>query len=197
MKITIEKSLWQALNSEFAESRITILNWLIDQMRSKPYIKVSIKYIADSLRLHERTVQKALAEFVSFGFITKEQLYGSYCHNTIRLNRKIFQFAKYLKYKFESMWRYLFFVYLEPREKSATPYIEEDVIKFNNNTVNSRLSVNVSPRVNRMSTVSDQLASIFNKITQKPKFDTQEWQDIGNGLVRNRKGIVKCIEDVT
>jgi hypothetical protein len=199
-----QKALWQALNSEFSESRVTILNWLIDQMRSKPSIKISIKNISDSVKLHERTVQKCLKEFIEFGFITKKQLYGMYCHSTITLNREIFQYAKYLKYKFASMFRYLSFVYLRPTKKTATPYKEEKVINFNNIHSHVQLSVNLrsksdkfSLRSNRSSSVGDHLAQLFKKIIPNKRTDTQEWQDIGNGLVRNRKGVVKCIEDVT
>lgn len=134
----------QALNSEMSECGVKIFNWLVDQMRSRPSIKQSVKNISIALGVCERTIQKWLSYFQQLGLIKKEQLYGIYCHNTITLNRDIFQFARYFKYRFDSLWRYLAFVYLvrrspsedglRPPIKPCTPYIEEKDI---NNKISS------------------------------------------------------------
>lgn len=124
-----EIGLNQAFLSKMPKNGIKLLNWFIDQMLSKPSIKISIKDIMICTGIPESTLHRWIAKFKKWGILKVEQLYGPYSHNTFTLERKIFQYAKHLKYQLESIQRYLFFVYKRFKSSSETPYIVSNVIK--------------------------------------------------------------------
>ena len=175
-----ENSLLQAFLSKSPNNGIELLNWLIDQMRSKRSIKVSIEFLSNLFKVDPRTIQRWLKKFKEWGIITKEQLYGPYSHNTITLNREIFKYAKYLKYQLASLWRYLAFVYLRPsKQVSVTPLIEEDVI-------NTSISISI--------TRESRKTPVFNTRGLK-KQKEQEMRDIMEVSPPNISPILKEITD--
>jgi len=162
----------------------------------KHTIKISVKKIAEAINCDERYTQKLINELVRRGLLFKKQVGGNRSRNIYSLNREVFQYAKFLINRFSALKKYIFSVLKWVFGKKDTLYKKNNVI--NNNIIHSHvpLTVNKEPRANRMLTVSDHISQFFKKIIKKPEIDTLEWQDIGNDLVRNRKGIVRCIEDV-
>lgn len=142
-----EIGLTQAFLSKMPDNGVKIINWLIDQMRSKPSIKVSIEFLSDLFKVDRTTIQRWLRKFKEWGIIQKEQLYGIYCHNTITLNRTIFKYARYLKYQLTSLWDYLDFVYIRPSQQvTAAPYIEEKDINYIFHPLHPNLFINCGER---------------------------------------------------
>lgn len=164
-----EIGLNQAFLSKMPENGIKLLNWFIDQMRSKPSIKISIKDIMISTGIAESTLHRWIAKFKKWGIIEVNQLYGPYSHNTFTLKRTIFKYAKYFKYQLESLKRYLFFVYKREPNSSETPYIENKVI--NKNIIMSafekltkRLSMKQTVTVPRVLVINDTVKDITRKL---------------------------------
>lgn len=164
-----EIGLNQAFLSKMPENGIKLLNWLIDQMRSKPSIKISIKNIMIATGIAESTLHRWIAKFKKWGIVDVTQLYGPYSHNTFTLKRSIFKYAKHFKYQLESLQRYLFFVYKREPNTSETPYKENKVI--NKNIIMSafekltkKLSMEKNVAIPKVLVINDTVKDITRKL---------------------------------
>lgn len=102
MKITVEKSLLQALNSKFSKFEQKILDYFINRGRMKFRFRASYQTIANFIGCNEKTVRRAVNKFIDLRLIKKSRKhFMDICEFAI--NKLIYDFADYLRYKFNSL----------------------------------------------------------------------------------------------